>query len=102
MACIGPHLANGIVILGCSGYVYELSQASDKAVLQSNNFKLLDVLHHITSGLKSIATDMQYKGNDECRQCCGGAGFLMSAGLAGHWADNAPLVTYEGVNVLMS
>ena len=26
----------------------------------------------------------------------------MSSGLAGHWADGAPSVTYEGVNVLMS
>lgn len=36
------------------------------------------------------------------RQSCGGAGFLQSSGLATLYADNVPLVTYEGVNVLMS
>ena len=45
---------------------------------------------------------MQYRGIDEMRQSCGGAGFLMSSGLASMWVDNAPLVTYEGVNVMMT
>lgn len=102
MACLGPHLVNGIIILGSSGYVFDLSLQSDKEVLHNNSFKMLDILHHLTSGLKSICTDMNYKGNDEMRQSCGGAGFLKSSGLADHFTDNAPLVTYEGVNVLMS
>ena len=67
MACLAPHLVNGIMILGVSGSIYQLMLESDKEVLQKNSFKLLDILHHITSGLKSICTDMQYRGNDECR-----------------------------------
>lgn len=102
MACLGPHLANGIMILGCGGYVYDLCLESDREVLEKNSFKLLDILHHITSGLKSICTTMSYKASDAMRQSCGGAGFLVSSGLASLWADGAPLVTYEGVNVLMS
>ena len=67
MACLGPHLVNGIIILGCTGYVHELSLASDKDVKENNSFKLLDVLHHITSGLKSMCTTMAVKGTDEMR-----------------------------------
>jgi acyl-CoA oxidase len=48
----------------------------------SGSFKLLDILHHFTSGMKAIATDMVYVGADELRQCCGGAGFLLSSGIA--------------------
>jgi len=45
---------------------------------------------------------MVYKGMDELRQGCGGAGFLMSSGIAEGWVDYAPLVTLEGVNVVMA
>ena len=67
MACLGPHLVNGIVILACTGYVHELSLTSEKEVKENNSFQLLDVLHHITSGLKSMCTTMAVKGTDEMR-----------------------------------
>ena len=76
MATLGPHLANGIVLLASAMYAYDLSLDSDKEVLEKGSFKLLDILHHITCGLKSIGTNMSYRGTDEMRQACGGAGFL--------------------------
>jgi alkylation response protein AidB-like acyl-CoA dehydrogenase len=51
--------------------------------------------------MKAMATDMVYFGSDELRQACGGAGFLLSSGIADLWADGAASPTYEGVNVLM-
>lgn len=70
--------------------------------MKDDNFKMLDILHHLSSGIKSIAIDMVYKGFDELRQGCGGAGFLMASGIADGWTDYAPLATLEGVNVVMA
>ena len=61
----------------------------------------MNLLHHITAGIKSIATEMQYIANDELRQACGGAGYTLASGIAYHFLVNSPLPTYEGVNVLM-
>ena len=44
---------------------------------------------------------MMYNGVDELRQSCGGAGFLLTSGIADWWSDAAPLPTFEGVNVVM-
>ena len=44
---------------------------------------------------------MCYVGLDEMRQACGGAGFLLSSGIADWWADIAPFPTFEGVNPVM-
>jgi alkylation response protein AidB-like acyl-CoA dehydrogenase len=43
---------------------------------------MLDVLHHLASGIKAFATEAMYIGCDDMRQCCGGAGYLMSSGVA--------------------
>lgn len=63
---------------------------------------MLDLLHHLSSGIKAVAIEMVYKGIDELRQGCGGAGFLMSSGICEGWTDYAPLSTLEGVNVVMA
>ena len=82
-------------------------QITEKIVAESNrlimedNFKMLDVLHHFTSGLKALAAEFAYYGVDEMRQSCGGAGFLQSSGICNMWEDVAPYNTYEGVNVVM-
>ena len=66
------------------------------------NFTNLDMLHHLTSGVKSLATEMCYNGLDEMRQACGGAGFLLSSGIADWWSDIAPYPTFEGTNPVMA
>jgi len=70
--------------------------------VQEGNFKLLDVLHHLSAGFKSISTDMMYKGLDEMRSSCGGAGYHVASGMVSIFVDQAPFSTFEGVNTLMT
>ena len=59
------------------------------------------MLHHISAGMKAYITEYVYESMDKLRLACGGAGFLMASGLPFNFANNTPIVTYEGVNVLM-
>jgi len=100
MALIAPHIANGIVIMINCKLINQLAkQANEK--IKEGSFKILNLLHHITAGMKSITTEMQYIANDELRQACGGAGYTLASGIAYHFLANSPLPTFEGVNVLM-
>ena len=62
---------------------------------------MLEIIHHLSAGFKAYITDYAYIAMDEMRQACGGAGYHMASGVASNWANNAPLVTYEGVNTVM-
>ena len=62
---------------------------------------MLEVLHHLTAGMKAFYTENVYNGTDELRQACGGAGFLMASGIADLWAEGSPTPTFEGVNNVM-
>ena len=81
--------------------IQQMFEESHKYVEQGD-FKMLDVLHHFTSGMKALATNYAYNGIDALRQGCGGAGFLLSSGIADIWCDIAPYSTFEGVNVVMT
>ena len=101
MDILGSNLANGFAIqMTCREITEEIVTESNKQIMR-DEFKLLDVLHHFTSGLKALAGEMAYNGVDEMRQACGGAGFLASSGVCSLWEDVAPYSTYEGVNVIM-
>lgn len=82
MTIIGPHLATALVINFAGRLIINLNEKSLRLIEKENNFKLLDVLHHFTSGMKAYATECQYIGCDELRQLCGGAGFALSSGIA--------------------
>ena len=56
MATLAPHLANGIIIQLTHKDVLELNRLSDEAV-KNDDFKLLDLLHHLTSGLKAWCSE---------------------------------------------
>ena len=62
---------------------------------------MLDICHHYTAGLKAFCSDLMYRGLDECRLSAGGMGFHKASGLVEAFNDNAPQVTFEGVNVIM-
>jgi len=53
--------------------IYITGRAVEQMITESNkkveegDFKLLDILHHLTSGLKSISSEMAYRGTDELR-----------------------------------
>ena len=70
--------------------------------MAKGNFELLDILHHFSSGAKGFFTELMYKGVDDLRQACGGAGWLMSSGIADIWAEQGPFPTFEGVNVVLT
>ena len=101
MAIVGPKVCLGLVISLTGRLIQNLNEKAKRQIEESKNFRLLDALHHFTSGIKAFATEQMYKGLDELRQACGGAGFLMSSGIAQQWTDASPFPTFEGVNVLM-
>jgi hypothetical protein len=63
MNILGPNVANSYVINIASSAVENLIYESNKEV-ETGNFKLLDICHHFTSGMKATCTDMCYKGTD--------------------------------------
>lgn len=69
--------------------------------MSRNDFSDLPVLHHLASGIKSYCMELQYYGQDEMRQACGGAGFLLSSGVALQWLDTSPGATFEGTQTVM-
>jgi hypothetical protein len=68
---------------------------------EKGNFKLLDICHHLTAGMKALCTDLQYRGHDELRQSVGGNGQLLASGVAAIFCEYSVMPTFEGVNVLM-
>lgn len=101
MAIIGPNLCMALVIGWAGHMIAKLNNKAQQKIEEKDDFSMLDVLHHFTAGVKAFATEHSYSGQDELRQACGGAGFLLASGVAQQWKDGAPLPTFEGVNVLM-
>ena len=67
MDIMASNLANGVCLLMTAREITEvLVKKSNKAILE-DDFKLLDVLHHFTSGLKALAAELAYYGIDEMR-----------------------------------
>jgi acyl-CoA oxidase len=59
-------------------------------------------MHHLTSGLKSIYSQMAYESIDLIRTNCGGAGYSAWSGLTQQFFDYSPVPTYEGDNTVMA
>ena len=57
MQILGPNIANALII-GMSGRVVEQILADAHTEMEQGKFKLLDICHHFTAGMKAIATDM--------------------------------------------
>ena len=94
-------MATSFVIAMVRGYVKDLLVDSNNRCL-NGDFSMIDILHHFTSGFKSMCANYAYYGIDELRQACGGAGYTLSSGIADTWNDIAPYSTFEGVNVVMT
>lgn len=93
-------MANVFVMALAGNSVQSLMLESNEEC-KKGNFKLLDICHHFTSGMKAVCTDMSYKGTDECRQSAGGVGYHIASGLVTGFTDHAVMPTFEGVNVIM-
>ena len=70
--------------------------------IEEGVFKKLDIIHHLTSGYKSLFTQMAYEGIDACRQACGGVGFSQYSVLPMYVVDYAPIAIFEGDNTVMA
>ena len=81
MEVLGRNLSNGVVTF-LVGHAIEELREQCAVEFAAQNFTNLDLLHHLTAGVKSFATEFSYVGMDEMRQACGGAGFLLSSGIA--------------------
>jgi hypothetical protein len=63
MAVLGPNVSHPFIFWLVAAYVEKLNEISNKEV-EKGSFKLLDILHHFSSGFKAICTDLSYKGMD--------------------------------------
>jgi len=67
MAILGPHVSATIVFGLGSHLLTELNGKTHKAIDEKFDFKLLDQLHHYSSGIKAFTTEYQYYSMDELR-----------------------------------
>ena len=86
MEVLGKNLSNAIALQLTICDLCQLAKESDQLIAKGS-FKLLDILHHFSSGMKALATSIVYHGVDELRQSCGGAGFLLASGIADWWIE---------------
>lgn len=70
--------------------------------IAKGQFKTLDLLHHLTSGLKSLYTTMAYDSIETVRVNCGGAGYSVWSGLPNQYTNYSPIPIYEGDNTVMA
>lgn len=76
----GPLLADCYVLCAVGVKIHSFRQAMDEEV-KTGKFKILNFMHHMTSGLKSVYSQMTYDAIDFIRTNCGGAGFSVWSGL---------------------
>lgn len=65
------------------------------------DFGALPELHALSSGLKSLCTDVASAGIEACRRTCGGHGYSVLSGLPTLFASYVQNVTWEGDNNVM-
>jgi len=98
---LAPLLSYCFAMASCSKYCYE-TFTQLRINIKKSDFGLLDLLHHLTSGFKSIHSTVTYEGLDTLRQACGGAGYLMWSGLPSLQHDYSASTTVEGDNTVMA
>ncbi|XP_068150994.1 peroxisomal acyl-coenzyme A oxidase 3 isoform X1 [Drosophila tropicalis] len=94
-----PHLANTIALRIATLWIgKENVDMTMKGFMGEDTSKLGMEIHAISSALKPVATWATRDGIQECREACGGHGYLKSAGLGDLRNDNDANCTYEGEN----
>jgi hypothetical protein len=69
---------------------------------KKGEFELLDIMHHYTSGMKSLFTQECYDNLIAIRQSLGGAGYSAWSGIPSMIENYSPSVTFEGDNTVMA
>lgn len=70
--------------------------------LKQGELKMLDLLHHLTSGLKSLYSTWAYDGIEQVRVNYGGAGYSAWSGLPEIYSTYSSVPVYEGDNTVMA
>ena len=70
--------------------------------IKSQKFDLLDEMHHLTSGMKSVFTQTTNDGLYTIRQSLGGAAYSAWSGIPAIIESFNPCVTFEGDNTVMA
>lgn len=95
----------------CVASMFAMSFASEVVVkkyhqlmedIKTQNFKMLDVIHHFCSGMKSVYTQDVNDSLYLIRQSLGGAGYSAWSGIPRIIEDFSPQVTFEGDNTVMA
>ena len=100
MDTVGSNLCKGLMLQLVVADIAEVEVQSQIEV-ENGSYKMLDILHHFSAGMKALSSETCYNGTDELRQACGGSGFLLSSGIAHIWGEQGAFPTFEGVNVVM-
>ena len=69
--------------------------------IMEEKFELLDVMHHLLSGMKAVFTQITNDAMFTIRQCIGGAGYSAWSGIPHLISEFSPCVTVEGDNTVM-
>ena len=96
-----PYLADAFAYFFVLKFLHH-EYALMKQEFQQGNDSKLGPLHALISGLKAFCTWNALKGVEECRQSCGGHGYLKSAGFSYPYEACSSVVTLEGDNTVMA
>jgi acyl-CoA oxidase len=96
-----PLLGIGISFLICHSYLLERYQQLERDIA-NKDFKDLDIMHHLTSGTKSLYSQICFDGLMVIRQSIGGAGYSAWSGLPYLIDDFSATPTFEGDNTVMA
>ena len=96
-----PLLARGYAFFFMARRCRQQFSQTAEDIEKRNDTSGLGSLHLILSGLKAVMTWDTASGMEECRQACGGQGFLETAGISPVLLDYTARVTYEGDNNVM-
>lgn len=77
---LGPILADSYVMCAVGVQIDSWRNQMIEEV-KNGKFKTLDFMHHLTSGMKSIYSQMAYDSIDLIRMNCGAAGYSVWSGL---------------------
>mmetsp|Transcript_11803 Transcript_11803/g.32165 ORF Transcript_11803/g.32165 Transcript_11803/m.32165 type:complete len:632 (-) Transcript_11803:1268-3163(-) len=84
-----------------STYALQLAMRTLKRMIASNKPQDAKAVHVLSSGLKAAATWGRVETLQQCRECCGGQGFLSENKIAEICNDMNVDVTFEGDNTVM-
>ncbi|XP_016946144.1 peroxisomal acyl-coenzyme A oxidase 3 isoform X7 [Drosophila biarmipes] len=94
-----PHLATTIALRVATLWLgKEIVNLTIKGFSGEDTSREGTEIHAISSALKPVATWAARDGIQECREACGGHGYLKSSGLGDLRNDNDANCTYEGEN----